>query len=537
LGAAIGGLPGALTGFSIGGFADLTGNIFAAETLERESLAKGLNNIAKKNFGGLSKEKSRQLATILQNQAYDPSSRGLNYDLETIQEDVSSFSEAGGFSNVTSGTEMEETLRQVVEQTRHFANTLKLKKDEATQIMADLASSMSMDGDGDFIDMASKLSHASSVTGVHPGSLASFGMQASEMFKGTGIKASDSFDMAIDARIQAEKLRQQDPVTRQLVEDAGGAAQFALKQLDQTNTYMSSSQGLLLTAGLYGGMDSYDSVNGMAIHAAQFLGEDSQNYFKMISNQGKLMSEMGLKDKQNLMVSTAVNFLKDTNQTNEDGTIDQSVLEGIMPMLMGDVITSPQEAKSLIEASLNNQKEISGFSTFSEKFKERQDIIKANQTTLIGDLKTSFYENVWNPIDQTFQPVQDTVGDFYLGVTEGIENFFEDTADFFNKTERVRLDDVIVSDAVSDEVEKLIKEGPMAILSRYEEIKKDSEVLEGGDLAEQGKEELTDLTPEAQSMYKQFIDAYEKSNTRTKINGLAEPGREELAEDKEELTE
>lgn len=339
------------------------------------------------------------MARVIQNQAYDPVSRGLNYDIDSIQEDVANFSEAGGFSNVTNAEEMESVLQKVVEQTRHFANTLKLKKDEATQIMAGLASSMSMDDGEDFIDMASKLNYTSSVTGVHPGALASFGMKASEMFRGTGITPSQSFDMAMDARTQAERLRQQDPTTRQLVNDAGGVESFALRQMDQANSFMSSGQGLLVTAGLYGGMESYDSINGMATSAARFLADDPKNYFKMISSQGEAMGSMGLGDKQNLMVSTAVNMLKDTGQVNEDGTIDQGVLEGIMPMIMGDVVGSPQEAEALIESARNNMKLDTAMSKFASMMAQRQDIIKSNQTTLMGDLKTGFYEHFWDPID------------------------------------------------------------------------------------------------------------------------------------------
>lgn len=300
---------GAMTGSTLGSVVDLTLGVGGRREMEAASLGNGLRGIANHNFGDITRAQSRQMGEVMQDAAYSFEGRATGMDLEQIQSNVLSFDNAGGFQNVTSAQEMEDVLEGVVENTRQFANKFKMKQEEAVQVMAQLQNSMvaTTDEMGEF---SSRMSHLGDVTGLGAAGITNFGMQGVDMMRGTGIPAAQRFDMALEARTQAERLKYSDPVTRQLVQDAGGADGFAMRHMESTQRFMMSGQGMLNMASLAGGGAMGGNIPELLNSAASFYGGDPLQILSLQANAGKMAGALGPGNASLMAVSQAYNTMQ-----------------------------------------------------------------------------------------------------------------------------------------------------------------------------------------------------------------------------------
>ena len=295
----------------------------------------GLKAIAGNAFGGMGSSQAREMAGIIQNKAYSFEGKTQNYDIENIQENVIGFAEAGGFDNATNSKDMKETLRGVVENTREFANTMKLAQEDAVKIMADLEKNMVAKTEN-MGSLGARIGGAADRLGVSSTDLAGFGMQGSEMLRGTGATSRQGFNMALEARMQTERLKYADPTTRQLINQAGGAGQFAMSQMETASTWTQSGQGMMATMGMLGGSDALPgNMTNMFQGAANFMGSDPLNFFRFQSRQGELSASLGVRNQQSMMVNTAHKMAGQFGLTGKNGEIDEDALVGIMQNVMG----------------------------------------------------------------------------------------------------------------------------------------------------------------------------------------------------------
>lgn len=349
LGAAIGAPTGlgafgtAMTGSTIGGFADLTIGVMGRREIEAASLGQGLQGIAKHNFGSISQSAGRRMGSMMQDAVYSYEGRATGMDLEQIQRNVLSFDNAGGFSNVTSADEMEDVLEGVVENTRQFANKFKMKQEEAVQVMAQLQSSMvaTTENMGEF---SSRMSHLGEVTGLGAAGATNFGMQGVDMMRGTGISAAQRFDMALEARTQAERLRYSDPETRQLISDAGGPDGFALRNLERSQRYLNSGQGQLGMLNLLGGGMPGDGIGDIISNVASYYGGDPRKLLEFQNNAAEMAGALGSDFAVGTSVQNAYSALERRGMLNEGGRVSEDLIISTMANQQG---ISQEAARSI----------------------------------------------------------------------------------------------------------------------------------------------------------------------------------------------
>lgn len=277
----------------------------------------GLRSIAERNFGPINSGEGFRMARNIQDTVLSPHGRAMNMDMERVQQNILGFDAAGGFSNVTSAGEMETVLQGVVENTRAFANAFRMRQEEAVQIMAELQQSMIVNTDqmGGF---ASDMAHAGRVTGLGASGITQFGMQGVNMLSGTGMNPEQRFNMAVESRLQTERLRFADPVTRQLVTNVGGADQAAFSLLETTNRFMMSGAGLLQTAALAGGAGLSGNLSDTLAGASNFLAQDPFNVVRLGAIQGELTGAMGFEQAQAANIATTYRLLESMGMATPD---------------------------------------------------------------------------------------------------------------------------------------------------------------------------------------------------------------------------
>lgn len=430
-GFALGGFTGAFTGFGVGSMLDLASATLGARASERESLRTGLSAIAQSNFGRLASDDSRRMAEIMQNAAYSFQGRATGVNLETLQENVLGFANAGGFSNVTNAMEMEEVLQSVVDNTRRFANNFKLKQQEAVQVMAQLSREMVVDPQ-DMGDFSSRIATASAYTGMAAADMVGFGLQGVNMMQGTGMARPDSFNMALDARLQAERLRRQSPEMRQTIMNAGGVDQFALNQMQTTMRFMTSGQGMLMTAGLLSGAGLGSGLTGILSGAGDILSSDPGNFFRITGSMGQLSGRIGLENAQALQVGSIIQMAQNTNLMPE-GTIDQSVLRGLLMQFQG---VGENTAQGLINTFLDASNRqgrldrgiLEAIEVQSNVLEEADYGVLAGLRARAGQLSNAFFETRF----------VSGAAEFLVDASSATAVFFEDRSDRRNNRVRAR---------------------------------------------------------------------------------------------------
>jgi len=368
---------GSLIGSGVGALGDLAFGVVASRAMEGESMGVGIRSIAEQNFGRISRGQARRMTDRIQDYAYSPEGRAARVDIERLQENILGFDAAGGFSNVTSAEEMEEVLDGVIRNTRSFANAFKVKQEEAVQIMAELQRSMvaTTDQMGVF---SGEMDYLGGVTGMGAIGITQFGMQGVQMLSDTGISPTQRFNMAINARTQAEMLRFADPTTRQLVQDRGGAEAFALSQLELSNRFMMSGQGMMSMAGMLGGGHYTDSLTQQLTNAGSFLASDPRNILRLQANQGQLIGQLGFQESQAATVSMAYNFARASGLTEGGGEIDESAFIGVMSNMLN---ISPEQARGMLAGFRDtSERDLVGESQ-AQMLRGMDSIIEQNQVT------------------------------------------------------------------------------------------------------------------------------------------------------------
>ncbi len=427
-----GAFGGAITGVAIGGGLDLVNQVAGVRIRERESLEQGFKQIALQNFGPISSGDAQRMAEGLQDKAYSFEGRALNYDIDTMQENLVGFANSGGFRNVTSAQEMEDVMEGVVENARQFANNFKMKQQEAVQVMAQLSQNMIVDP-SEMGDFSSRINAFSSYTGLNPTDAVAFGMQGMQMTRGMGFEAETSFNMALEARMQAERLRRADPETRQLINDLGGPDNFALSQVENSVRYMSSGAGLLSAAGVLGGT-GFGSTSDVLSSAGAFLSGDPRNIFRLQTELPEVMGALGLEGMQGLQVQNAYNLARDMGFTDRGGTIDESAMVGIMSQMLG---ISTQQSRGLIETAREASSRDFVGGVYTDRVTELNSQARENSMGITGNVRGLFGEYVANPFMETFMnPIGEGLDAFGNYVEEGFENF----SDRINDRTRIRFD-------------------------------------------------------------------------------------------------
>lgn len=183
---------------------------------------------------------------------------------------------------------------------------------------------------------------------MNPGDVVGFGMQGTEMLRGTGATNAQGFNMALEARLQTERLQMADPTTRQLIVQAGGPNRFAMSQMQTAAGWMQGGQGMMAMTGLLGGMQGLpNNMTEMLQGSANFYSSDPLNMFRFQSRQGQLNASLGFNNQQAMMVGTAYRMVDQLGLTGPNGKIDEDALVGVMMNPRG-MNLSAQQARAAI---------------------------------------------------------------------------------------------------------------------------------------------------------------------------------------------
>lgn len=437
--------------------ADMTAGTLLSYARERESLSKGLREMAALNgLGSISTSDARSMAEIMQEGAYSFQNRALGKDLDVIQENVLGFDAAGGFSNVTSSEEMGKVLEGVVENTRQFANTFKMKQEEAVQIMAELQNSMvvSMDSLGEF---TSRMGYVGDVTGMGAAGASQFGMQGVQMLRGTGMSSAQRFDMAIESRMQAEQLRYADPVTRQLLYDAGGPEGFATRQLETTNRWAMSGQGMLNMAALLGGTSLGGDLSSIIGGAANYLQGDPSNILALQANMGAMTGAAGFNNLNAMSVSQAYNMANTIGLTGPGGQISEDILASLYANMTG---VGQDTALGAVKNFRNYAQSDPQAQEVNQLIRQISDVAEANRTTGPG----RFFAGIMEGGENFIRGSADAIGlnDFFVNtLVDGGRELTTDIKDWFSGTQT--YDSITLSERGREAFNRLRGEGAFTL--------------------------------------------------------------------------
>lgn len=306
VGATRGGLPGALLGAGLGGTADALIGTIAHREKQARSFAKGLRTISQDNFGDIGFSRARDMADVIQDKVHSREGRLASYTSDQIQENIIGFANAGGFSNVGSADEMEKVLQGVVDNTRKFAEALKVRQSDAVQIMAQLEKDMIRTTE-ELSGFGSHVSRIGSQVGMNPLETLNFGLQGGDLARNFGVMGRSGFDAALEARLQTERMMQSDPQTRMLVNTLGGANAVSMNNVQSAYNFMNSGMGTMALAGIMGGSTSLSGfADGFSGTANTF--SDLNSILRFQAQTPGLLGRMDLQGMQGIKFDATREF-------------------------------------------------------------------------------------------------------------------------------------------------------------------------------------------------------------------------------------
>ena len=336
---------GTLTGFGIGSAVDFATGWLTGPAQERAALATGIMDLAGvNNINNFTRANANVIAGDLQQWSRSPEAFMRGFSLNDIQENIVNFANAGGFSGtaVNNVGQFRESITGLLDNIRQVQYDLNVFSDEAAQIMGQLQNKM-VATSSNIGEVTSRIKYISEEASTSPTDILNFGLQGSQMVRGTGISARAGFNLALDARLQAERMAQSDNLlARELVSDYGGPAGTATALMETTNRWMLSGQGMLALGGMLGGAQPGGGLVSSLAAAGGFLSNPA-DLLAMYAQTPKLVGAMGLDQQVATMMGTVVDRMRSIPMlaTGEGGTIKPDVLAGYMVNSLG---MAPQDA-------------------------------------------------------------------------------------------------------------------------------------------------------------------------------------------------
>lgn len=332
LGAAAGPL-GAVAGGVLGFAADIGYNVLAGRAQEQNEVARGLQGIADRTFGGMSTAAAREMAGELQDRAYSYQGRLRDFDMQDIQETMLTFGNAGGFGGIQNPQEFAQRTREVLDNVRLVAHSLNVFQEEAAQIMGELQQRgvTSLAGMGSFASTQQAMGGVLGMTGM---GFIQLGLQGAQMVQGAGIGAATGFNVMQQAAMGINRA-QADPFTRAIVADMGGAQAATATMAENVFRQMQSGMGFMQTMNVLGGGSVFAGGPGEIFRgAANYMGADPSNYFRALNLQGAtnaaILGQTGFEGQQVQMVANAFQMMQDMGLAGD--TIDDVALAGFMQL-------------------------------------------------------------------------------------------------------------------------------------------------------------------------------------------------------------
>jgi hypothetical protein len=242
---------------------------------KREDLAGGIGEIARQQFGGITKESARGIAQNVIDYvgSYEGYARG--YDLDEVSQNILQFGNMGGFANVRNPEQLQEKITSVVEDTRQIARNLGVFQEEAINIMAELEQKSMVSAES-MRDMSERMRFYGGVLKQAPTELLSETAGMMETFRQGPMERETVAQSYIDARVEAQRLIQStDPYVQESLYRLGGPAGATQSLMGLYGKNQGGAFGNLMTMGQFFGGTGIGGDLGAGINA---IGQGMQDY-------------------------------------------------------------------------------------------------------------------------------------------------------------------------------------------------------------------------------------------------------------------
>jgi len=312
---------------------------------KREDLAGGIREIARQQFGNISKTEARGLAQDVVNFTDSYQGYAQEYDLDEVGQNILQFGNMGGFSNVRNVDQLQEKLQTITEDTRQIARNLGVFQEDAINIMAELEQK-SMVSVEEMRSMSDRMRFYGGVLKQSPTELLGEVTNTMEAFKQAPMLRETVAQSYIDAKVEAQQLVQStDPYVQQSVYRLGGQSGVSQSLLNLYNRNQAGPLGQVMTMGQYfsggttGGnlQDNIDATSGGMQDYGDWMEFTSRGAEDVYGD--KTLDEAVLDQ-----ISLGVGFWKDI--MGQDTKINPRQLEGI---LMSQVNLTKDEARVVVE--------------------------------------------------------------------------------------------------------------------------------------------------------------------------------------------
>lgn len=316
----------------LGGFAtDAIYDAAVAKPRAYEAFGEGLAEISRANLGYAD---DRSIGGILGTTGrFMKSDAAIAGGMDITQAGnlILEYASAGGYTGITSTSELETRTQNVLENISKVSKILGMFQDEAARMLGDLESKgISV---GNYAAFAGGMGALSSSVGLGKGDLISQGVATVDMLGSTDMSPTNAFNLGVDARYRmANLLQSSDPLIRSSIMQQGGSANAANATIQQGISAMMGPLGTLTTAAMAGGSSIAADPASLMQGASSFY-SNPVNYFTQLAEQGLAVDQIlsGPNASLNASIlgfSYAYNQLGYMGLLGEDGSVDTSQLIG-----------------------------------------------------------------------------------------------------------------------------------------------------------------------------------------------------------------
>lgn len=506
----IGTATGAFTGWSIGSAIDLGADVLLSAERERKDIGRGLHGISRRVGAGITSNEAEDLAAQIQDMFIRPEQRARGFNVQSAEEEIVAFANAGGYSNVRGIEEFKSATMGLLNNFKQVASDLDMSFSEAAKFIGNLQQNMMANAEN-VTTLTARISNIASVIGMSPTELAGIGLQGAELVRGTGIGMEAGYMMALDSRLQAERLtRTGDDDIRRIIAEAGGADRFGIGQMETLVRWGLSGQGMLSLTAMMGGFNGAGGNVGMLSAAGEFIAGNPMVLPALSIQLPKIIGALGKEGTEELTlraIQPYVDLAKDFPEAvDSEGKVYWDVIAGLISKDFG---ISADKAEGLVKGALN------AGTGASRKELAARDAIRKLQNEADINTPIPWYRKLRYGVAYELDKVFDSekINRFSNDVDDALERTLVDFSDFITGS-RTYLTDNIIRDT---ETEKAFYDFENSAF--YKNIKSKADSLANGKDLKSKEERDRILSRAARNEHNAFIELLDDPNLSNALSG------------------
>lgn len=388
--------PGTIEGAMIGSTVDDAVELVTGTYNKRNDLAEGLQEIARQQYGSISKEEALGVANQIVDFTFSEAGTGKGYDLEEISQNILQFANEGGFNNVKNTEQFKEKIQAITEDLRQFGRDMGVFQEEAISILAEMEQ-RGIAKVENMREISSNMKFYSGVTGMAPTELLQGAMQTAEQFRQT-LSPETAMQMYVDAEVEATRLvRSTNPEAQSLVYRLGGPQGVAQSLIGSYNSLYQGPWGQIRQMNQYYGGNPYGGLNDKINTSAENW--TPQNFLDMLGDGGRkpLDKNASMQEIALAYGTDALKLIEQLGLQNPDGSLTTaSQLKGAMRLFKETIGLNDNEVDAIVETLRQSATDLQSGDQFkkitesSKLFSQLQSARQNTETTVWGDIKNNF---------------------------------------------------------------------------------------------------------------------------------------------------